>query len=80
MLKAISDRIIVSLSESAKSSIIIPDEKMYCHEGIVCSVGPAVTIVKPGDRIVFHVFDELPLPQDKLAVIREKSLLGIYTD
>ena len=80
MLKAISDRIIVSLSESAKSSIIIPDEKTYCQEGIVCSVGPLVKAVKPGDHVVFHIFDELPLPRDTLAVIREKSLLGIYTD
>ncbi|MBR2137553.1 MAG: hypothetical protein IJ852_06345 [Alphaproteobacteria bacterium] len=80
MLKAISDRIIVSLCESAQSSLIITDDKAYCHEGIVRSVGPLVNSVKIGDRIVFHVFDELPLPQDKLAVIREKSLLGIYTD
>ena len=50
----------------------------YTNQGIVQSVGDKVTIAKIGDYVLFHRFDELPLPNDGLVVVRESSLLGKY--
>lgn len=81
MLKAVADRIIVKLDESAQSALIMPDAEFNTrNSGVVLSVGDRVSLVRPGDRIVFHLFDELPLPEEGLAAIREKSVLGVYTD
>lgn len=77
MLKAVSDRIIVRLEKNEKDGFVIEPEKKYTNRGTVESVGDKVSGVKLGDKIVFHCFDELPLDED-LAVIRQKSLLGIY--
>lgn len=79
MLKAISDRIIVRLAENHKSSLINMDET-YSNVGTVVSVGDRVDMVKVGDLVVFHTFDELPLPEKNLAVIKQSSLLGVYTE
>lgn len=79
MLKAISDRIIVRLAQKESSLLLHPD-KPYTNKGTVLSVGEKVKFVSPGDEIVFHTFDELPLPEEGLAVIRQSSLLGIYAD
>lgn len=79
MFQAISDRIIVKLDETVQSSIIYSDEPVKMRNcGIVQSVGPLVSLVKPGDHIVFHLFDELPLPGNDLVAIRERSVLGIF--
>lgn len=81
MLKAVADRIIVKLDASTQSSLIISDSSVDVRNcGIVQSVGSQVTLVKPGNHIVFHLFDELPLPEEDLVVIREKSVLGVYVD
>ncbi len=78
MLKAISDRIIVRLAEKPQSKIMFNAEKRYTDRGIVESVGDRVSGIKKGDKVVFHLFDELPLPEDGLVVIRQKSLLGMW--
>lgn len=78
MLNAIMDRIIVRLDVVKPSAVFISDQKTAQNRGVVISVGPLVSEVKPGDHIVFHQFDELPLPEDDMVVIREKSLLGKY--
>lgn len=81
MLKAVADRIIVKLDSVAESAILLPDKQKICHnKGIVQSVGPLVTLVKNGDHIVFHPFDELDLPQPDSVVVRESSVLAIYDD
>lgn len=81
MLKAVADRIIVKLDPLMQSSLIIADSPVNVRNcGVVQSVGDRVKVVKPGNHIVFHLFDELPLPEDGLVVIREKSVLGIYSD
>jgi len=78
MLQAIMDRIIVRLDEEEISPLILENDRYIRNKGVVQSVGDKVSQVKPGDRVVFHQFDELPLPEKGLVVIREKSLLGIY--
>jgi len=81
MLKAVSDRIIVKLDEAVQSALILPNSEFNTrNSGVVLSVGERVSLVHPGDHIVFHLFDELPLSENGLAVIREKSVLGVYTD
>ena len=81
MLKAVADRIIVKLDAATQSSLIIADAPVDVRNcGVVQSVGDKVKTIKKGNHIVFHLFDELPLPEDGLVVIREKSVLGIYTD
>ena len=78
MLKAISDRIIVRLAKKSQAKILLNDEKYYTDRGIVESVGEQVCGIKVGDKVVFHLFDELPLPEEGLVVIRQKSLLGMW--
>lgn len=78
MLKAISDRIIVKLIKEQKTSVLIDNADDYTHIGVVESIGERVSGVKIGDKVAFHRFDELQLPEKNLAVIRQKSLLGIY--
>ena len=78
MYKAITDRIIVRLSDSPQSELIKLPDNMPRNTGTVLDVGPEVHGVQPGDEIIFHVFDELPLPQKNLVVVREKSVLGIF--
>lgn len=77
MLKAIMDRIIVRLDEDEPSPLFLGENKKTQNKGVVLSVGRQVSAVKPGDCVVFHRFDELPLPNEGLVVIREKSLLAV---
>ena len=78
MFKAIADRIIVKLQDGNEGKVLYEVEPKYTNAGIVQSVGDRVRGVKPGDRVIFHLFDELPLPEEGFAVIRQKSLLGIW--
>lgn len=79
MLKAIEDRLIILPDKPLPHKLIMDCPKNdYTNQGIVQSVGDKVTMVKIGDYVVFHRFDELPLPNDGLVVVRESSLLGKY--
>lgn len=79
MLKAIEDRLIILPDKPLPHKLIIYSPKNdYTNQGIVQSVGDKVTMAKIGDYVVFHRFDELPLPNDGLVVVRESSLLGKY--
>ena len=78
MLKAINDRIIIKIDDSKpKSSIIINEDFPRRESGVVLETGDKVTSVKKGDRIIFHIFDEISLGGD-LAVVREKSVLDKF--
>lgn len=80
MLKAIEDRLIIKPDRLLSSGLIgIDVEKNIVNQGVVQSIGDKVSLVEIGDHVVFHRFDELPLPQDDLVVIREKSLLGKFS-
>lgn len=79
MLKAIEDRLIILPDKPLPHKLIMACPKNdYTNQGIVQSVGDKVTMAKIGDYVVFHRFDELPLPNDGLVVVRESSLLGKY--
>ena len=79
MYKAIKDRIIIKLDESIKSKFLLCDTEL-CNKnsGVVISVGDDVKSVKAGDHIIFHLFDEIALPEKDLAVVREKSVLARF--
>lgn len=84
MVTAIMDRVFIKLDEPEKvNGIILPDDVMNPRNiGRVVSVGAEVKSVKVGDHVVFHVFDEVPMPTpDKdIVVVREFSLLGVIED
>ena len=76
MYKAIMDRIIVCLNECPQTNVITPENRTR-NRGKVIDVGERVHGVHKGDEIIFHVFDEMPLPKKDWVVVREKSVLGI---
>lgn len=84
MVKAVMDRVFIRLQPkeaATKGGIFLTED----HEaertiGIVESVGPEVKSVKPGNKVLFHVFDELPSYDSDVVVVREKSLLGVFED
>lgn len=77
MYRAIMDRVIVQLCDEKTPSVILTAEDKPRCMGTVISIGNAVSSVKIGDKIVFHVFDELPLNGKNIVAVREKSILGI---
>lgn len=83
-IKAIGDRILVRLEPKAEQTdggiYVVADIGDCRNIGVVESVGSKVSMVKEGDKILFHVFDELETPEKDLAVIRENSVLGVYQD
>lgn len=77
MYRAIKDRIIIKLDESIKGKFLICNSELSNkNSGVVINVGDEVKSVKTGDHIIFHLFDEIALPQKDLAVVREKSVLA----
>ncbi len=84
MVKAIMDRVFIRLDkkeEKTKGGIILADTVEDSRTtGVVESVGEDVSCVKPGDRVLFHVFDELPSYDPEVVVVRQSSLLGVFED
>lgn len=82
MVKAILDRVFIRLDNketATQGGIILTD----IHQpertiGIVESIGPDVNCVKVGDKVLFHVFDELPTYDPDIVVVRQNSLLGVF--
>lgn len=81
-MKAIADRIFIRLAPPEETpGIILPaDIEEPRTVGVVESVGEKVSAVKPGDKVLFHVFDELEMPEKNLVVVRESSILGVMND
>jgi len=81
MIKAIGDRVFVRLSPPENTSHLIIDNPADLRTiGTVESIGNRVTAVKVGDKILFHIFDELPSADKDVVVLRENSILGVFTD
>ncbi len=80
MYEAFDDRLIIQPEKQETSGLLMIDkDKIYTNQGVVKSIGNKVTLVKVGDKVIFHCFDELPLPTEDLVVVREKSLLAKYS-
>ena len=79
-LSAIMDRVIIRLENTEKQTeggVLLTDEgKKPKTIGIVQSIGEDVGSVSVGDKVFFHVFDELPVLEEGVVVVRERSLLG----
>lgn len=84
MVKAILDRVFIRLEKKDKvteGSILLTDNAEAERTiGIVESVGADVRSVKVGDKVLFHIFDELPTYDPDVVVVRESSLLGIFEE
>ena len=82
--KAIADRVFIRLDRedsATKGGIFLPETyEPVRTSGVVESVGDKVTSVKCGDRVLFHVFDELPAYESGVVAVRESSLLGVWED
>ncbi len=82
MVKAVMDRVFIRLDPkpaATEGGIFLTDD----HDsertiGTVEGIGPEVNCVKPGDRVLFHVFDELPSYDPDVVVVRQNSLLGVF--
>ena len=83
-LQTIMDRVLVRLDEDkaqTSGGVLLTDNTDKKRTtGVVKSIGEQVKSVKVGDRVLFHVFDELPTLDNDLVVVRERSLLGIFSD
>lgn len=84
MVKAILDRVFIRVEPPAASKeggIFMPETiENPPTIGRVEAVGPLVGSVRPGDKVLFHVFDELPGYDKDVVVVRESSLLGVFED
>lgn len=83
MVKAILDRVFIRVEPpaAAKGGIFMPETiDNPPTVGLVEAVGPLVGSVRPGDKVLFHVFDELPGYDKDVVVVRESSLLGVFED
>ena len=81
MVKAIMDRVFIRLDKktAGDGGILLPETVVNERTtGIVESVGEEVTSVRPGDRVLFHIFDDLPTYDPEVVVVRESSLLGKF--
>jgi len=83
VVKAVMDRVFIRLDKKEVSvgGIILPESIESPRTiGVVESVGEEVRGVKVGDRVLFHVFDELPTYDEDVVVVREASVLGVFEE
>ena len=84
MINAIADRVFIRLEpENTATSggiILVDDYHSVRNVGVIESIGPLVSTVKVGDKVLFHQFDELSTPDADLVVVKESSILGVYED
>lgn len=83
--RPVTDRVIVRLEpkrqKTAGGIIKVETVEMPRNSGIVVGIGPEVRAdIKIGDKVLFHVFDELPTYDPDVVVLRETSLLGVIED
>lgn len=77
------DRVFIRLEaeKTTKGGIILTDSVDNPRTiGVIEGVGPEVKSVNVGDKVLFHVFDELPTYDKDVVVVRENSILGIFED
>ena len=84
MVRAVMDRVFIRLEKketATKGGIILTETAEQDRTvGTVESIGDDVKSVKVGDRVLFHIWDELPTYDPDVVVVRENSLLGVFED
>lgn len=83
MVRAVMDRVFIRLEQekTTKGGVILADNVDNPRTvGIIESVGEDVKSVKVGEKVLFHVFDELPTYDKDVVVVRENSILGVFED
>lgn len=84
MIKAISDRVFIRLDkkqDKTEGGIILAEDYHSSRTvGTIESIGSEVTSVHVGDRVLFHIWDELPTYDKDIVVVRENSILGVFED
>jgi co-chaperonin GroES (HSP10) len=84
MVRAVMDRVFVRLEKRetvTKGGIFLTDNHDQDRTiGTVESIGEDVKSVKVGDKVLFHIWDELPTYDPDVVVVRENSLLGVFED
>lgn len=82
MIKAISDRVFIRLEakpDKTTGGIILTEDFHQAETiGIVESIGEKVKAVSIGDKVLFHIFDDLPSYDKNVVVVRENSILGVF--
>ena len=77
MYRAVTDRVILKLElEKTHHCLNLADKQPPCT-GIIMSLGEQVKDLKVGDKVFFHPYDELALPEKNMVVVRAKSVLGV---
>lgn len=85
MVKAVLDRVFIRLDKTVDKTsggLFLPETAAEERTvGVVEAIGEDVKAdIKIGDRVLFHVFDELPTYDKDVVVVREASLLGVFED
>lgn len=80
MVRPILDRIFVEVEEPKQGAIITLEDDSEVKIGKVVAKGCDVRNVRVGDKVLFFKWDDLPTPDKKITVIREKFVLGICED
>lgn len=83
MLKPIKDRILILRDDQeteTKSGIILPKDEMPQGSGIVMAVGPEVSEIKVGQRVIFKKLDghDFNYQGKSHVILREFNIQGIY--
>ncbi|HPQ78876.1 MAG TPA: co-chaperone GroES [Candidatus Dojkabacteria bacterium] len=81
MVKPIFKNIIVEpiVKETTEGGIILGDAKEKKPIGKVISVGDEVTLIKPGETVLFSKYDGIPFEFNdaKFLIMQEESVLAI---
>lgn len=86
VLYPLGKRVVIQRCEDAevtKGGIVIPDESREAHhEGVVVFVGPEVTKVKPGDKVLTGkwIGTEIMMNEVELCVIMEDDIHGVIRE
>ncbi|MDO4742280.1 MAG: co-chaperone GroES [Candidatus Saccharibacteria bacterium] len=82
-LKPLKDRIVAKVEkplEKTESGILLGDAKEKPVYAVVESVGPQVTEVKKGDRIVYKEYSttEIKIEDDEFIILKEEDVLALF--
>lgn len=79
-MKPILDRVLIRPEEKKQGAIIVLEDDAEVKAGTIMAVGEEVKSVRPGEKVCYFKWDDLPTPDSDMVVVREKCILGIYED